>query len=86
MLHDIMNICHLMVHTKQVVDTRVSGRVGMPRGQGLMMVVLQRVGFISKTILGSTRGFLIKISPNFISLVMIGCLTLSPKREEVLAH
>ena len=54
----------------------LKGRVEMPRGQGLMMVVPQRVGLSSKTSLGS-RGK---------RLVMIGCVTLSLKREEVLAH
>ena len=45
-----------------------------------------RVGLTFKTSLGSRRGFLIKFPPNFSRIVMIGCLTLSLKREELLVH
>ena len=39
-----------------------------------------------KTSLDLRRGLLIKFLTNFPRLMMIGCLTLSLKREEVLAH
>ena len=58
----------------------------MPRGQDIFIVVLQRVGLISKTILGSRRGFLTKFLPSSLRLGMIGSLTLSLKRDGVLIH
>ena len=48
--------------------------------QGLLMVVLQRVGLISKTSLGSKKGFLIKFLPSYLRIVMIKCVILSLKR------
>ena len=51
-----------------------------------MKVVLQRVGLTIKTSLCSRRGFLIKFLQNSPGLVMIGCLTLSLKKDEVLAN
>ena len=58
----------------------------MPRGQGLFMVVLQRVGLTFNTSLGYRRGPLIKFLQNFPRVGMIGYLTLSLKREELLSH
>ena len=52
----------------------------------LMKVVPLSVGLTFKTILGSRRGFLVKFLLNLPMLVIIGCLTLSLRREEVLAH
>ena len=51
-----------------------------------MKVVLQRVSLTFKTSLGSRRGFLMKFPLYFPRLVILGCLTLSLKRDEVLAH
>lgn len=60
--------------------------VEMPRGQGLLMVVLQRVSLISKKIIGLRRGLLIMFLQNIPRIVMIGCLILRLLREKLLAH
>ena len=58
----------------------------MPKLQDILTVILQRDGLISKTILSSRRGFLIKFLSSSLSLGMIGCLTVRPEREKLLAH
>ena len=55
-------------------------------GQCHLIVVLERVGLISKTILGSKSYFLTKFLPSSLRLVIIGYLTLSLKREEELIY
>lgn len=52
----------------------------------LMMVVLYRGGFKFKTNLHLIRGSPINFVQNFSRPVIIGCLTLSLKREEELVH
>ena len=61
-------------------------RIGRPRRQGHIKVVFLMVVLTFKTSLGSTRSFLIKFPPNLPKLVMILCVTLSLKREVVVAH
>ena len=51
-----------------------------------MMEVLKRIGLKYKTRLDLRSKFLIKFLPSSPSLVVIGCLTLSLKRERVLLH
>ena len=41
MLHDNINVSHLMDHAQQVEEARLRERVEMPRGQDLLIVVLQ---------------------------------------------
>ena len=50
------------------------------------MGVLERVGLIFKTRLGSRKGFLTNLLLNSQRLGIRGCLTLSLKREETLVH
>ena len=59
-------------------------RVEMLRGQDRLIVINQMVGLISKKIVGSKRGFIIKFLPISLRLGIIGCLTLSVKSEGVL--
>ena len=73
-----------MVHAQHVQG--LIGRVEMLKGQDLFMVVLQSVGIIFKTSLGLRRGFQVKFLPSSQSLVVIGCLTLSGRRKNVLIH
>lgn len=49
-------------------------------------MVRLRVGYTCKRSLCLRRGFLIKFLKNFLRLEMIGCVTLSLTREEVLVH
>ena len=86
MLHDNMNISRLMVHAQQVEEIREKRKSRDVKRQRRLMVVLQRAGLISKTSLGSRRGFLTKFLPSSLRLLMIGCLTLSLKKEEVLVY
>ena len=51
-----------------------------------MIVVLQRLGYILKTNVGSRRGFLVNSLQSLPRLVMIGCFTLSNKIEDVETH
>ena len=51
-----------------------------------MKEVLPRLGLRFKTSLGSRRGSTTKFFPISLNLTRIGCLTLSPKREEVEIH
>ena len=85
-LHDNMNISHLMVHTHQVEEGRVKKKSRDLIGQGPVMVVLRSVELISKTNQGSKRGSQFNFLQNSPWLVMIGCLTLSLKRDDVLPH
>lgn len=86
MLHDNMNIYRPWFMLNKWKRQGLRGKVRMQKRQGLMIVVLQMVSLISMEILGSRIGFLIKFLPNFPRLMMIVFLTLSLKREEVLAH
>ena len=85
MLYDSMNICHLIVKS-QWKRQRLRERIGMRRGQGRLIVVLQRVSLTFKTRIGSRIGFLINFLQNFPMLVMIGYLTQILNGEDVLAH
>ena len=51
-----------------------------------MREVLQRVGLKFKTILGSIRGFSMKLFPIYLCVTRIWCLTVSLKREEMEIH
>ena len=86
MLHENMNIYRLMVHTQQVEESRAKRKSRMLRGQGHLMMLLQRVGLISKTSLSLRKGFLTKFHTISLTPVMIGCLTLSLRRERILVH
>ena len=85
-LHDNMNISHLMVHTHQVEEGRVKKKSRDLIGQGPVMVVLRSVELISKTNQGSKRIFLINLLPSSLRLVILWCLTTSQKIEEVVVH
>ena len=80
MLHDNMNISCLMVHSHQVEGTRVKRKSRDAKRARSYNVVIQRVGLTFMTSLGLRRGILIKFLLDFLTLVMIGYLTLSLKR------
>ena len=86
MLHDNMDICRLMVNSQQVQATRIKRKVKDAKRAKSLKLVLLMISWISKTGLDLRRNFLIKFLLSFPRLVMIGCLTLSLKREEVEAH
>ena len=71
MLYDNMNISRLMLHARHVEGEGLRERVVVLRGQDILIVVLQRVGLISKN---KTR--LKKRFSNSLNLVMIMCLSL----------
>ena len=48
-----------------------------------MKAYLRRICLTFKTILGSRRGFIVKILTNLSRLIIRGCKTLCLKREEV---
>lgn len=50
-------------------------RVGIPRGKGILMVFITRVGLISNKTLDLRRGIPIKFLKNSPMLKMIGCPT-----------
>ena len=54
--------------------------------KGLLMVVLQRVGLAFKKILSSIRGSPIKFLLSYLRLVIIRCINLGPKTEELKTH
>ena len=75
MLHNNVNICHLMVHAQQVEETWLcnksrNAKMAMSYEGGSSKDMLE-----CKENLGSRRGFQIKFLRNFPRLVMIGCLT-----------
>ena len=92
--NNVIRVCYMTIRTFLVSCFMVNKwnreglreRVEIPRGKHLLIVVLQNEGFISKTSLGSRRGFLIKFLLSSLSIGMIGCLTLILKRKEVLVH
>ena len=86
MLHENMNISHIMVHAKHLEEQGLGERIEMLRGQDLLMEVLQRISLRYKTRLGLRSGFLIKYLPSFPRLGMIGCLTITLRREGILVH
>ena len=58
----------------------------MKKGKDLMVVVMQRIGLRYKTSLNLRSGFQIKSLPNTQDLVVIGCVTLNSRRENVLIN
>ena len=66
-----IRIYNTMVHDKNFKRQGLRGRVGLQRGQGLKIVVLQRVGLISKTSVCLRRCFLIMFLQNIPRIVMI---------------
>ena len=85
-LHDNIKISCLMVHAKHVEKASLGGRIEMLRGQGLIKVVLLRVYVKFKTNLSSKRVSPTKFLINSPRLVIIGWLTVGPKRKEVVIH
>ena len=85
-LHDNMNILVSWFMLNKWKKLGKGEREGRLRRTSLMKVFLERVGLTFNTSVGSRRGFLINFPQNFPRLVMIGCLTLSLKKKEVLAH
>ena len=85
-LNENIIIYRLMVHAQHVEEEGLRGSVEMLRGQHLLMEVLQMEDLRYKTRLDSRIRFLIKFLISFLSLGIIGCLTLSLKRERVLVH
>ena len=65
MLHDNMNISHLMVHDQQVEETRSKRKSRDAKRSRSFDGGSSRVGVISKTSLRSRRGFIIKFLQNF---------------------
>ena len=86
MLHDNMNTSYLMVHVDKWKRQGLRETIYMQRGQDLLTVVLHRVGLISKTILGSMKGLLIKFLQKFLRLGTIWWLALVLRREGILVH
>ena len=80
-LHDNIKISCLMVHAKHVEKASLGGRIEMLRGQNILMNILKRIGLQYKTSLDLRSGFQVKSLPSSQSLVMIGFLTLSSRRE-----
>ena len=58
----------------------------MLRRQDLLIEVLQEIGLRYKKKLDLRSGFLFKSHPSFQKVVVIGCLTLNPIRENVLIN
>ena len=58
----------------------------MLRVQDLLVMVLQRIGFRYKKSLGLRSGFQVKFLQSSQRLVLIGCLTLSSRRDKVSIH
>ena len=75
-----------MVHAQQVKEARAKKKSRDVKRESSFDGGFQRVGLISKTSLGSRKGFPTKFLSNYLWLEMIGCLTLSLGREGVLAH
>ena len=86
MIHDNLNISHLIVHAKQVEEARVE-----KMSRDANRARSYDCGFSNGRLdiqenQSSKRGSPIKFLPNFPRLVMIGCVTQNIKTEEVLAH
>ena len=62
------------------------GRVEMLRSQYRLREVLQRIGLRYKTSLDLRGGILDRFLPSSLRVVVIGCQTLSLRREKVLVH
>ena len=71
MIHENMNISHLVVHAKHVKREEITGRAEMLKGQDLLMEVLQIIGLRYKTSLDLKSGFLIKFLPSPLRIVVI---------------
>lgn len=82
MLHEKMNISRLMVNSRRVEDTRARRNERVQKGKDLVIVVLQRRGLKSKTILDSRKDSLVKFPQTSRSLVVKRLLILSLKKEE----
>ena len=81
-----MNIYRLKVHAQQVEETRVKQNSRDAKRARSFDGGSLKVGLTFKTRLDLRRVLPIKFLPNFPRLGIIGCITLSLKREEVLAH
>ena len=87
MLYDNMNISLISWFMLNMWKRVSQGeKVWRTRWQSHMKVVSQMVGLTFKTSIDLKRGFLINILPNFQRMMMIGCLAICLKSEEVLAH
>ena len=80
---DNMNISRLIFMLNKWNKVGYGGRIERPKGPSLLEVVLQKGGWKFKISLDLRRGSLIKFLVSSLRLVMIGCLTLSLKIEEV---
>lgn len=82
MLHENMNISRLMVNSRRVEDTRARRNERVQKGKDLVIVVLQRRGLKSKTILDSRKDSLVKFPQTSRSHVVKRLLILILKKEE----
>ena len=62
------------------------GKVETLRGLGHLREASERIGLRYKIFLNLRSGVQIKSLPNYQELVVIGCLTLNLRRENVLIH
>ena len=84
MLHDNMNISHLMVHIKHVEEARTKRKSRDGKRARSFDGGSQSIGLRYKTSLGLRNGFQINFLPCSLRLVVIGCLSLSLRRKRYL--
>ena len=86
MLQDNMNISLLIVHAQQVEETRAKRKSRDAKRARSFDDGSSKGSLEIHDSQGSRKGFLIMFLPNFLRLGMIGCLTLSLRKVEILVH
>ena len=81
MLHDNINISRLVVHAKQVEESRLKRKNRYFKSVRPYEGGNSKGSWTFKTNLSSTRNSPTKLLLNFLRLTRIGCLTLGPKGE-----
>ena len=86
MLHDNMNISHLVVYARRFKEARAKRKSRDAKRERSFDGGSQKIGMRYKTSLDLRRGFRIKSLKNSQELVVIGCRTLKSRRKKLLIH